>query len=1002
MYRALLLLLCVSGTIHAAVAGGSATDTAAPNGAFSFRLPAPANTSAGVFRADGTLVRTLWSTVRYPAGSHTECWDGMDDYGVPIQSPDAQYMIKVLSNNVIYEWQGVVGNTSSAKTGPTIHRGYYYCMRGLAITNGFGYYAQGYAEGHSAIAKFALASPQAKTTLLYAARNGKWLDTNFVAADATTVYWAGLDANSPANTMVYATKVADDTEVAFASGTPYKVTYGATLEHVIDKLNVANSTITGLAVQQKGTCLFVAHEALNELHVLNKTTGATIQTLSISRPRALAVDPADNLWMISATNTVSRYAVNSDDTLSTANLSLSGLADPLGLGISPDGARVLVGDGGNSQQIKAFLTANGAADWVFGSKGGYAADATVTNDRFAFSSVRGNELVFFAFEPDGSFWVNDGGNFRVQHYSDKRVFIDRIMSLGSNYSTWVDRKNITRLFSDFLEFNIDYSAPLSGGTGWTLVKNWGANVSTDTYDLFMKLKYPTTLSNGRTYAFLNRKMPPSRSLELVELPTTGTLRFTGIFRKPSTVLTSDGAIEEFDGTTRKLSRHALTGFDTANNPQWSTTGELLATVPPASPTEPFALPQNQSVSATGMVVFFNHESVYSYGPPKVYATGYHLGAIPKGGSEWLWKTERATHTNYHGSYPPAGIFDIGNGVNQFAGGNLNVLDRNVISSYHGEFWKASQTNKYNHYRDDGLAIGQFGTTRPETTEESAAQMAGNALTPVLVKDARDDLYLWHGDESDHAGVHRWKITGLDTIAEQAIPIGYPKAYKAPEVDYVDLMKGLPFDQPLVDNTAGWTRSPAADQETDPFKDAWHVLTSRLAYDRLSPDLYIHFVKSSAATHSVTRDLGSNSISKRWRITGELAYPGNMPNGIAIFQRLEVLDDAGKVLTTIQLAVNRGVNPFVETLTGNGKVIASGGSGAIGEYLNDLRSIEISVTAAGATFAIGKYAPVTAPIVDSAGNWQKPKSLRVRFENIGNGWPVYGAIINLEGLRFYTK
>ncbi len=77
MNRALHLLIAWAALCLASA--GKATQAAEPNGAFSFSLPAPANTSAGVFKADGTLVRTLWSTVRYAAGAHTEFWDGSDD-----------------------------------------------------------------------------------------------------------------------------------------------------------------------------------------------------------------------------------------------------------------------------------------------------------------------------------------------------------------------------------------------------------------------------------------------------------------------------------------------------------------------------------------------------------------------------------------------------------------------------------------------------------------------------------------------------------------------------------------------------------------------------------------------------------------------------------------------------------------------------------------------------------------------------------------------------------
>ncbi len=53
-------------------------------------------------------------------------------------------------------------------------------------------------------------------------------------------------------------------------------------------------------------------------------------------------------------------------------------------------------------------------------------------------------------------------------------------------------------------------------------------------------------------------------------------------------------------------------------------------------------------------------------------------------------------------------------------------------------------------------------------------MAGNALSPQLVSGANnDEMYLFHGDESYHSGMHKWKISGLSTIHEQDIPITYP-------------------------------------------------------------------------------------------------------------------------------------------------------------------------------------------------------------------------------------
>jgi hypothetical protein len=163
--------------------------------------------------------------------------------------------------------------------------------------------------------------------------------------------------------------------------------------------------------------------------------------------------------------------------------------------------------------------------------------------------------------------------------------------------------------------------------------------------------------------------------------------------------------------------------------------------------------------------------IVSFRGGKETGSVFHLGGIKKGASNWLWKTARTLSqgTSYTGNYPSDGSFDIGNSVIN-PGNVAMVVDRSIFWGYNGEFWKSGQVNKYNHVYDNGLFIGQFGTTRNTVgLAQASAGMAGNAFSPALVK-VGSDYYLYHNDESDHNGVHRWKISGLSTIQEQTIPI----------------------------------------------------------------------------------------------------------------------------------------------------------------------------------------------------------------------------------------
>ena len=52
---------------------------------------------------------------------------------------------------------------------------------------------------------------------------------------------------------------------------------------------------------KSGNYLFVARQSLNQVQVLNKTTGALVQTLAITSPGRMTIDVNNNLWMMQGT-----------------------------------------------------------------------------------------------------------------------------------------------------------------------------------------------------------------------------------------------------------------------------------------------------------------------------------------------------------------------------------------------------------------------------------------------------------------------------------------------------------------------------------------------------------------------------------------------------------------------------------------------------------------------------------------------------------------------------
>ncbi|MEO6637022.1 MAG: hypothetical protein ABIN25_02025 [Ginsengibacter sp.] len=952
-------------------------------GTFTFTLGNAARTSAGVFKKDSTLVRTLWADRTYSAGTYTEYWDGKDDYGVKLALPDAAYDIRVLSNNVKYTWEGVAGNTSTYNTGSGIHRGFYVSITGMAITGTTAYYCQGYSEGHSSEIKFSTLNPQVKLEIY----QGKFstMNADYVATDGINVYWAGYDAYVPANSFVHVTKVSDDSEVNFGiNGAKYTMVhlgFAKTYNSTIDMLATGTTKPSGLAVQKNGNDLFVSHNGLNEVHVLNKTTGALIQNYTITTPGGVAVDGA-YVWIVSGTNTVAKYNINSDGTIGSRILTLSGITVPGAINVS--GSTIAVIDGGTSQVVRFFNTSTGVQGTQLGVSGGYASSPTVTNTKFLFNDFRGNTNSFIAYAPDGSFWVGDPGNYRELHFSSVNTHIETIMSLGASYSICVDPNNIKRLFYNFLEFAIDYTKPLTGNTGWKLVRNWGYPAVAQANVYLRKLLNVVTLSNGRTYGTSNT------ALDFVELTASG-MRSTGI-KLGNAVVNTDGSLTRFGGSYNvgssvTLTRFPLTGFDAAGNPIWSATGTLIASTPTNSLKHPNNYPGNVSptsynfITTSNKVIFYN-PSKFLGGTTTVY-DGYHLGAIKKGTSKWLWETQRADNINYRGAFPEADYFELGNSVNQYAGSNVNVIDNNIFTGHHGEFWKNFQTNYYNHYNEDGLAIGQFGTDGwLQRYAVSPAGYAGNALSPLAVKDTSGNIYLYHGDEAQHAGVHRWKITNLNSIQEKFISIPFPQSYVGPALNYIDLHAGLPW-YTTVPATNGWTTSGIITTITG----------SKKYVNDNSPDVYSTFSQSSG-TASVRRDLGTNNVSTSWKISGMLSYEfSDVSAGSAINAYTDVLDAAGKVITRFYYTLAHSTK--VLTVYGNSAIIVS--AAGIDSVLQKHQPWEVSVVNGVVTFNYAGFAPAVTTIFDPSANWQQPKTLRQYF--IGAS-PTYKKTMGFMDMRFY--
>ena len=734
------------------LAGGN---SAAKPKSFTYQLTTNSTTSAGIYSTDNVLIRTLWAQKVESAGRHSFTWDGLDDSGKPVSA--ARYTWKVLTNNVQYKWQGVIGNTSDSMSGTTKHKGY-YPITTMCFAGSKAYYGTQYDEALTNTFVVDTADIGQRVQI------GRVMYGGFTPAiiknctDGNYVYWAGQDAYFGSNSFVYATKVSDNTGVVFPSGTTRKITYGV-LNYSFINDQISAGTITDITVQKTGNFLFTVRN--NRITVLDKTKGAFIDSVIISHAKYARVDATDGyLWVTHDVDSTTRFVINADGTLTTTGLTIVTSQPVVSIDINPTNSMLAICEGGTAQIIKFYNPINGGYINLFGQAGGYLTNATVANDKFYWNDARGTYAAFVAFTPNGTFWAGDYGNNRVQHYDVNNNYLARIQWIPVFYNIGVDYGNTTRVFADMKEYQVDWTKPLDNGTNgsWTLVRNWGGDLKSTDYDANIGLHTPLTFSNGHTYCFFAHN--GNANIQLIELNRDGTKRYTGKMYPNYYYLDKSYNIIA-DGMNGGLfwGYFPLTGFDGQGTPIWSTTFTRYITGPTVASGD--AVPEYgvtyRPNAITDDSVFVQFSGDYDF------HAGYHLAGLK--GNKWVFKTAKANSRSYTGPFPTGEQFETGNSV-RIGGGVVVALGKGCIWNYHGEFWKGTQSNMFTHVYSNGLVINQFGVANGYNPGIRASNCfpgdAGNAYSVNIVT-VNGNTYLLHNDESIQGGIHVWKITGLNTI-----------------------------------------------------------------------------------------------------------------------------------------------------------------------------------------------------------------------------------------------
>lgn len=680
-----------------------------------FNLNADYTVSAGAYKPDGTLVKTIFSGRRMGAGTNAVFWNGLDDNNQI--APADSYTIKMIAHNVQYVWEGVLGNNSSPISGESVHNGF-EPIKAMTFNGNTAFYTSGYNEAHHELNRFDTSNPR-KLTKIFGPKTFDPDAINDVAADGANLF-------------------------AMQGGTVD--VYSQSSLSVIRTINTGSGN-TQIEVQKNGSLLFVAKKSQNTILIYDKNGGNQTGSISVSQPGDLSVTASGELWVVTG-NSVVRYGVNSGG--GSAAQTIGGFGNPIAVACSPVDGTVLVADA-SAWQVKAFYS-NGSPRWTHGQQGGFANGPRVTPDKFYWifqDQGQTRVTTFLQFQPDGTWWVGDTFLSRSLHFDMNQQLLHEINYQPHTYMATADVGNGARVFNRFTEYHVDYSKPPP--QSWVMTNFWGYNLPSYAYNMGIEdgLCSVITMSNGRTYGLIYDG-GAGATRAVVELIGSG-------FRETSvrglgnyTRIQKDGSIYGQSGSNPQTYwRKPLTGFNASGDPQWGNPVTLAS----ANVASGFLRDDPKSerfplATTSGTVVV--------YDPSR--RTGYHLGGIKPGGNTWLWKAMPTI-----GGHDGSGTADS---WVEYAGNYHMVSGQNIFADYHGEFFQdAGQSSQFFHFYDNGLFVGQFGQPNMFGVAPNAPGTSGNALNPVLVE-VGTDVYIYHNDEPGR-GSPRWHPIGLDGIRELA-------------------------------------------------------------------------------------------------------------------------------------------------------------------------------------------------------------------------------------------
>ena len=456
--------------------------------------------SAAVYDSSGQLVRHLYIALPQ-TGDVTLTWDGKDDQGNPL--PSGNYQWRAITTSAVGQDSGNIGNAGDPSYGASADP---MQAQGMAYDSaGNLYMISTYEEDSCTLRRYNAANISTGLTAWEGLGMG---GGTAIATDGTNVYFAIW---SPiGNILSYNASTGAPT----TGWTPF---------------SASTADIPGLAVD--GSDLWVCDQALNEVKLYNKTTGAFITSYAVTNPRGIAADGSGNAWVVSTGVPGSVIQLNFNGAAITATgKSISNLQNPCGVAYFVSGSTpylyVTESNAGTIDQYNISGTPTLADPWPI-NYFGVAQPGAILDFKFYWpydniSFVTG--LAAIAATPNGGqFAVTDYGNTRAMVYSSSAApsvvkrFEGRPLTFpDSDENVGADNVNV-----GWLQYNVTLSGsdPVYGKP-WTACDNWmptnGVLGTNYNYTAFHR-----KLSNGIEYLYYLTANPTINSFTVYQLNSNG-------------------------------------------------------------------------------------------------------------------------------------------------------------------------------------------------------------------------------------------------------------------------------------------------------------------------------------------------------------------------------------------------------------------------------------------------------------------------------------------------